>query len=50
MKSSEVSGKHKINHREIVSRKRIKGTGSEISMSVTVNELVLKKQPDTLME
>ena len=27
MKSSEISGKHKINHRQFVRRKRIKGVG-----------------------
>ena len=48
MKSSKISGKHKMNHREIVRRKRIKGTGGEISMPIDVNESVLKKQLDTL--
>ena len=50
MKSLEISGKQKINHREIVRRKKIKGTGGEISMTVDVNESVLKKQLDTLIE
>ena len=50
MKSSEISGKHKINHHEIVQRKRIKGTEGKILMPVDVNESVLKKQLDTLIE
>ena len=50
MKSSEMSGKHKISNREVNRQKRIKGTGGEISMAVDVNESVLKKQLDTLIE
>lgn len=50
MKSSEIWEKHTINHREIVSWKKIKGTGGETSISVDVNESVFKKQLDTLIE
>ena len=50
MKSSEILGKHKINQNEIVQRKRIKGTEGKILMPVDVNESVLKKQLDTLIE
>ena len=50
IRSSEISGKHKINRHHIVRRKRIKGTGGEISIPIDVNERVLKQQLDTLIE
>ena len=50
MKSSEISCKHKFNHRKIFRRKRIKGTGGEISMPVDANDSVLKKQLEALIE
>ena len=49
MTFSEISGKHKINNREIVRGKGIKGTGGERSMLVNVNESIFKKELDALI-
>ena len=50
MKSLEISQKHWISHHELVWRKKIKVTVSEILMPVNIKENALKKQLDALIE
>ena len=50
MKSLEISQKHRISHHELVWRKKIKVTVSEILMPVNIKESASKKQLDALIE